>query len=164
MYFGAKKLKIIDIKEKEELEPMVANELEKEIRRIGEALVNCSNNCAGVVNDKSKGILPRCLVLEVNNRKKSRGAIIVGINPGHAKEWERREFRSDPTYDALLDCWNKNEIHPYRRRLSHFIKEMGFSGPILWTNLAKCETEKNRRIPLRPCVFVPKSIYTRNWN
>lgn len=136
--------------------------LEYEIRRIGEALVNCSNNCAGAVNDKSNGILPRCLVLEVDNRKKNRGSIVVGINPGHAKEWEKREYKSNPSYGTLLKCWNERirEL-PYYKRLRHFVDEMGFSGPILWTDLAKCETAKGySMLPLQTMrICVKKYLY-----
>ncbi|MEW6663008.1 MAG: hypothetical protein ACOY9Y_01165 [Bacillota bacterium] len=90
---------------------MKINSLQEKIFQIGEKLVNCQENCAGVIVDREKGIIPRCLVLEVVSDKDKNneeiGSVIVGINPGKSKDEERNFYRNiGQDYEHLLKCWD----------------------------------------------------------
>jgi hypothetical protein len=114
--------------------------LEKEIRSIGADLVRCNERCAGIHHDIEEGILPRCLLFERAGRNE-RGCFSAGINPGRSRRRERAFYmQTGARYDALIDFWDK-EIKdvPYYRRLRQLVNAMGISGPIIWSDLAKCE-------------------------
>lgn len=57
-------------------------DLSAKIKTIGEDLVNCNLNCAGIRLDRKNGVLPRCLILEKTETGSEKGCVIVGINPG----------------------------------------------------------------------------------
>jgi hypothetical protein len=129
------------------------------ITDIGRELVACSHNCEGIILDPVNGILPRFLVLEAKNRRASRGSVIVGINPGRARTREREFYVTQgPTYENTVEYWEKAICRrKYYRWLRKLVGELGFSGPILWTELAKCESapETSGLLPLqtfRTCV------------
>ena len=54
----------------------------RNVKSIGNELVNCQNHCDGIQNNPEEGILPRCLIFE--GRIGTNGAIVVGLNPGKA--------------------------------------------------------------------------------
>jgi hypothetical protein len=114
--------------------------LEREIRSIGADLVRCNERCAGVHHDLEAGVLPRCLLYERADRNE-RGCFCAGINPGCSKRRERDHYRqTGANYDALLDYWDKAlKDLPYFRRLRQLIDAMDIAGPIIWSDLAKCE-------------------------
>jgi hypothetical protein len=137
--------------------------LEDEIRRLGTELVLCNEPCAGILRNASAGILPRCLVIE-RSAKLGKGCFVAGINPGPSGSKERDIYRrAGGTYDSFLQEWNRR-IHkvPYYKRLRHFINEIGLEGPILWSELAKCEKNKDSDgIPLQTLRFCSNKFLIR---
>ncbi len=96
-----------------------------------------------IVNDRSRGIPPRGLLLEVDGRSPlERGVAVVGVNPGGSRLRDQEYFSSSGcTYDAWVTYWRSDlrEI-PYFSRLRTFVDALGVRGPILWSNVAGCET------------------------
>jgi hypothetical protein len=123
--------------------------LKAKIYKIGDLLVKCENKCSGILKDQINGILPRCLILEMDNRQGPIGCAIVGLNPGHSKNRERNYYViNGQSYDKVVECWNtlfKNV--KYYKSLRKIADELGFNGPILWTDLVKCETAPNSASP-----------------
>jgi hypothetical protein len=112
------------------------------IQLIGQKLVACRELCGGVHREQSIGSLPRCLFLEMEGRETDRGCAIIGINPGRAPDSERQFYRDrNGTYEAVCE-WFKivGFKHRYYTGLRKLINQLGLSGPILWTELAKCES------------------------
>lgn len=123
------------------------DKLNRQINKIGNRLVRCGEDCEGIVNNPGKGIVPRCLILEKKNRK-GRGVIIVGINPGESEKEEWKACRNI-TYKKLKKYWENNNGR-YYSKLRKFADSLDFKGPILWTDLAKCEIKPNlNKLPLR---------------
>ena len=127
------------------------------VETIGKKLVECQLSCDGIVNDRESGILPRCLFFEKGVRGE-RDCVIVGLNPGQSSSEEQAYYRNDDSYESTFDYWNK-KVRPrpsgYYGRLKLFVKLLGFSGSILWTELIKCESDKKSIIPVqtyRTCV------------
>ncbi len=117
--------------------------LKAEIQVIGQQLVTCTATCAGIQRDQQKGSLPRCLILELAGRNGDRGCAAIGINPGRAREPEEVFYRRNgPTYEAVQEYWNlKITQLPYYARLRCLLDQVGLTGPILWTELAKCQNK-----------------------
>lgn len=126
--------------------------LEKDIRRIGADLVRCNERCAGIYHDIEAGVLPRCLLFERAERSE-RGCFSAGINPGRSRKRERAFYKqAGARYDALIDFWNKEIKNvPYYRRLRQLVNAMRIAGPIIWSDLAKCENASDVQglIPLQ---------------
>jgi hypothetical protein len=120
--------------------------LEETIHSIGERLVSCAKSCGGIHRDQSIASLPRCLVLETQSRSSARGAAIIGINPGRAKREERAFYlRRNSTYASVREWFSALDFtHPYYVRLRKLADELELSGPLLWTELAKCENAARR--------------------
>ena len=118
--------------------------LQERIDRIGAELVHDTFSHSDIVCKPEEGIIPRCLILEEKDRdQNTRGAIVVGINPGRASEKECRHYREHGcTYDAVRDYWwnVRGYDHPYYKQLRQFLDEAGLRGPILWTELVHCES------------------------
>jgi len=152
--------------------------LEAAIIKIGRDLVACDNNCEGVCNKKDDGILPRCLYPEFGEDGE-KGCIIVGHNPGISSRNEREAYIKYKNggvldYGKLVEYWGNNikDKHQYYLRLRGIVREMGFDGPILWTELVKCEKENSelKELPvetIRNCIkkYLYKEIETtdNNW-
>jgi hypothetical protein len=103
-------------------------------------MVACTSPCAGIHRDQAIGSLPRCLVLE--ERSGGGGCAVVGINPGRASERERAFYvERGCSYESVVEFWREvnGYSHPYYARLRKLIDALGIAGPILWTELAKCE-------------------------
>ncbi len=126
-------------------------EMERRIHGIGRSLVRCTNSCVGITNDRLSGILPRCLYFERDGRSESDGCVMVGLNPGGSDEKEQEYFkRYGTTYSAWLEFWNKNNHRfPYHTKLRKMADQLELYGPILWTELAKCESSDNCLPPLQ---------------
>jgi hypothetical protein len=130
-------------------------ELRLFIERLGCELVACERACEGIVCNRVTGQIPRCLYLETEGRSGPRGAVIVGLNPGQSNECERKHYQDrDCTYNSVM-AWfreagvNQGENHPYYRRLRPLVEALGLRGPILWTELAKCESAPGGTVPLQ---------------
>ena len=119
-------------------------------------LIACPMGCGGVINEPSKGIIPRCLVLE--NRRKGKGAIVVGLNPGKCPRAERSFFvqhKNDPKAFRKY-FFQKIKNITYFKRARNILSLLGYEGDILWTDLVKCQCSgKNGVIPvqtMRTCI------------
>jgi hypothetical protein len=105
-------------------------------------MVGCQQYCEGIALDPHTGILPRCLILETENRGASKGSAIVGINPGRSSSREREFYVTrGPTYQNTVKYWERAiRQRKYYRWLRKLVDGLGFHGPILWTELAKCQS------------------------
>ena len=149
------------------------------ILQIGNQLVSCNLNCDGICNNPQDGIIPRCLYLEHQNRHGETGCVVVGINPGNpgksATNDKERNFYLDNqiSYNTVVDFWinHGGYNHPYYRYLRDLINCVGYNGPILWTELVKCENDNETRFPplqtFRICThnFLTKELdlVPKNW-
>ena len=119
--------------------------LQLAIDGLGKELVVCPDNCAGIWLDPSKGILPRSLFLE-RPEATGRGCLAVGLNPGTSSARERAFYlESKISHDRLMMYRASIAAIPYLARARSIIDQLGLSGPILWSNLAKCENESGRK-------------------
>jgi len=130
---------------------MKHDQIKKEIEKIGECLIKDLDykNYPDLVFDPSKGIIPRGLIFEDEDRDlKAIGSVIVGLNPGQAKKDERLYYKK--LYDAgelkhhdFISYWNgKFRNWKYHNRLRGVADKLGLRGPILWTELVKCQSKK----------------------
>jgi hypothetical protein len=119
--------------------------LEQAIDELGKELVVCRDNCAGIWLEPSKGILPRSLFLE-RPEAIGRGCLAVGLNPGASPPRERAFYlESEISHDRLKMYRASIGGIPYLARARNVIDQLGLTGPILWSNLAKCENESGRK-------------------
>jgi len=119
--------------------------LEEAIDGLGAELVQCTDGCAGIWLDQSRGIIPRTLFLE-RATTPGRGCVAVGLNPGRSKERERSHYRQgELSYEKLKEYSTKLAGIAYFARTRSVIDQLGLAGPILWSNLAKCENESGRK-------------------
>jgi len=137
----------------------------EKIIKIGKALNRCSFNCEGIINNPKKGIIPRCLYYEERD-KNGKGAIVIGLNPGESSPSERNYYLdNNSSYQAGIDYWEKKiQNFAYYKKARELITTLGFTGDIVWSDLAKCESAGNRgEVPvqtLRICIdrFLEKEI------
>jgi hypothetical protein len=129
----------------------------KAIFKIGNNMVSCKEKCHDVTNDKSCGVIPRCIYLESNGKiipdvkygnsstteNNDPGCIIVGINPGQGGGNGEFKFYLTKrcTYESTVEWFNKNPS-VFANKLRGFLKSLEFED-ILWTELAKCQTNKS---------------------
>lgn len=138
--------------------PFSSRNLEEGIKSIGNRMVACTLNCDGVDLVPAEGKIPRALHLEMDAGSSGRGVIVVGLNPGRAAASERAYFKNvGRTFEHAIEYWNTNApTHPYHVRLKALVLAWGFTGPILWSELAKCQSKENvQALPLqtfRTCV------------
>lgn len=120
------------------------------IEDLGRRLVACRAACAGIVCQQERGIIPRCLIYE-GRKPGGRGAVVIGLNPGKSAEREQRHYRdAGSSYESVLAWWSHaGSQHKYYKRLRRFLDAIGFDGPILWTELVKCESERGLRLPVQ---------------
>lgn len=119
--------------------------LQEAIDQLGTELVMCVDSCARIWQDQSKGILPRSLFLE-RPEATGRGCLAVGLNPGTSSARERAFYlNSEITYDRVKAFRTSIANIPYLARARSIIDQLGLSGPIIWSNLAKCENESGRK-------------------
>jgi len=131
-------------------------ELKIHINKIGEDLVQCDNNCASIAKSLDKGIIPRCLYIEDKDRDGEKGCVIVGLNPGKSskRESEMDYYKKNGfSYQSTIEYWELNLYnHPYYKFLRDFVTCLRLDGPILWTELIKCESDSNNgTLPLQTC-------------
>jgi hypothetical protein len=118
--------------------------------RLCNELVSCTDGCFGISNDRDMGILPRCLNLE-HAQAEGRGCLAVGLNPGESDKCERDYYiQQGISYCSVKSYWNQ-KLHEidYHSKVRKLIRCVGLNGPIIWTELAKCERSKeSRQVPL----------------
>jgi len=123
------------------------SELSRKIAKIGCKMVHCQLHCKGITNIRSDDtkIFPRCLYLEPSDAE-SVDCVIVGINPGPLKlnGKEQDYYRKvGAEYQDTVEYFNKHPDGPYYKPLRRLATELGFKS-ILWTELCKCETDKDQ--------------------
>jgi hypothetical protein len=114
------------------------------IKKIGEELVRDDSYLSypDLSYNPACGILPRYLVYDDFDREENgMGCVIVGLNPGQSDEKEHRFYIDNGAlYENSLKYWKERiQAFSYYVRLKKIANEFGFSGPILWTELVKCE-------------------------
>ncbi len=109
------------------------------IAQIGERIANCHHVCSGMARDQANGLPPRGLYLEKGPGPS--GVIVCGMNPGNAPANEIEFYQSKGiSYSSLYECWRSKFANIlYFSRMRKLVKVLGYSGSILWTNIAKCE-------------------------
>ncbi len=119
--------------------------LQEAIDRLGTELVACSDCCAGIWCDQSKGILPRTLFLE-RPEAVGRGSLAIGLNPGTSKLRERSFYlEAGTTYSNVKTYRASIGGIAYFERTRKIIDQLGLRGPIIWSNLAKCENASGQK-------------------
>jgi len=112
---------------------------------LGDKLLLCGDECEGIRHDRNAGVLPRSLFLERPDAE-GRGCLAVGLNPGVSRPAERAYFReAGPTYENTKKYRMRLNDIPYFKRTRQVIDQLGLAGPILWSNLAKCENGPDRK-------------------
>lgn len=132
----------------------------------------CTNRCDGAAK-RANGVIPRCLYLQPGNTNskdsstnQAAGAIVVGLNPGRSVLKERVLYKGllrqgEPLYAKTveyLEVLFRTE-HYYKategfvRSLCRSLYGEAWSGPLLWTELAKCELAEGQK-------HVPKDMAT----
>jgi hypothetical protein len=147
---------------------MKTKELNLKINKIGKRMVNCSLSCEGIENNKKEGIIPRGLYLETKDRVGDKGIIVVGMNPGRMQkdDKEYRDILKDvASYKNYVKAFEDNILykHPYFERTRKVLDILGFVGPIIWTEIVKCQSKENGKLSfsaIRNCVhrFLKKEI------
>ena len=133
-------------------------DLRVKISEIGRDMVSCRKYCDGVDLDPPAGKLPRGLDLEIDGRDGEQSAWVIGLNPGRARSHEMEYLaNSSQSFEDLEAYWNlRGREHPYHDRIKRLVDAWGITGPILWSNLAKCQTKQGvDELPLqtfRTCV------------
>lgn len=119
------------------------------VETVGKRMVACKRQCQGIARHPEEGILPRGLVLDVDGRREDRGCVIVGINPGHASHRAREyHIANDLSYDSVVADWrNHNADWAYYPKLRQLADALGLTGPILWTEIVKCESAVANDLP-----------------
>lgn len=109
--------------------------------QLANQLAVCNRRCNGVESSCSERP-PRGLVLELEHRDAAgEGSIVVGQNPGIADDWEVDIYRERGVgYEQQMHAWNRGVRDvSYFRRPRELLDLLGLRGPVLWTDVAKCE-------------------------
>jgi len=62
------------------------SDMAEQIAQIGQCLVSCRLACEGIALDPAKGIIPKSLAFEIDGSCSDSGVIVLGINPGRARD------------------------------------------------------------------------------
>lgn len=121
----------------------------KRISQLGDQLVRCDICCEGINNNPGKGIIPRGLNIELNGSEKENGCIVVSINPDRSSESERQFYlEKELKYQSANEYWRKyGSKNEYFQDVRSFLKCAGYSGPILWNVVVKCENDVDHHWP-----------------
>lgn len=129
------------------------NQLENKINKIGEDMIGDRKwaDFDDIDYAPKKGIIPRGLYLENLGNSNSKGAIIVGLNPGRAKRTKELKCLSKcNNYKKVVECWKEISCNysGFYMPLRNFIRKVGLRGFILWTNLVPCQNKsRNNKSP-----------------
>ena len=139
--------------------------LKNKIEKIGISMPFCENYdiCRGINFSTEQGVYPRCLHLETEGRDLNEiGCVVIGLNPGTIMDKkngigykEREHFRNlGFNRDSLELEQNRRTVFQeqasyfkshtksnvvYYRRINALLSFLEIKGPILWTELVKCE-------------------------
>ncbi len=149
------------------------NYIKETIYKIGEEMIKNHPHYPDTVYDLDNGIIPRCLIYEEKSRDFSvRGSVIVGINPGRSKKDEQVFYKDHGnSYDAVLEYWNKKIKNlRYYAGMKSFVDSVDLTGPILWTELVKCESPKDVKLSTQTIrdsihmyLFEELKVIPKNW-
>ncbi|MCL5775112.1 MAG: hypothetical protein M1333_02775 [Patescibacteria group bacterium] len=126
------------------------NNISKQISVIGQKMMADKNwqQFSDIDYNPEKGIIARCLYYEENGRK-GKSVIIVGMNPGRAKPEETNYFKNkeNRNYPAGVRYWeqNRKDYINFYGPLRDLADKADLTGPILWTELVKCQSRKNAK-------------------
>jgi hypothetical protein len=120
--------------------------LQRSITQIGQQVVQCLGACAGVVHDAAAGILPRCPIIE-RAECGGRGCLVVAPHPCRSKPQEQACYRErGPSYEVVTTYWRQNvDQISYYKSLRQLFDLASLTGPIIWSNLAKCENSADAK-------------------
>lgn len=153
--------------------PYSVKEIETSIDRIANKLIYCNHLCKGeeIVCNLNTGQIPRCLFFEhVNKNHNTFGTIVVGLNPGTPSSNEKNDYKhwysnGQLNYKNMLNRF-LNSGYPegfYYGPIRKILNALDLEGPILWTEIAHCESkinEKGKKLPLKRRIT---SICSRNF-
>ncbi|MDH6165546.1 hypothetical protein M2282_000674 [Variovorax boronicumulans] len=114
--------------------------VDQRIGQIAEELSRCNRACSGVRS--SEGCPPRGLILQHEDvLDTARGVIVVGQNPGFAARWEQKLYgQHGAGYVQQRMAWQSGVKNvPYFTMLKRLLDILNVRGPVLWTDVAKCE-------------------------
>jgi hypothetical protein len=118
--------------------------LQESIDRLGVELVRCTDGCSGIRQEQTAGFVPRLLILDRPDAK-GRGCLAIGFNPGRSDQAERDFYlKSSISYKRLKKYWLTITTIDYVARTRQLIDQIGLTGPIIWSNVAKCEKAAGR--------------------
>lgn len=123
------------------------------IEGIAEKILQCKpSECGDVYQNKNEGFPPRVCLWE-DGDSRAKGCMVVGLNPGRIRRGSREHlfYRANAknlSYEKMFLCWRDEKIreHYYYKEVRKFIRNLGMRGPILWSDLAKCQ--KGEEYPL----------------
>ena len=117
------------------------NTLMVKIAEIASEMAVCSYQCDGVINSPSTGHPPRGLIMEIKGRRGPTGVIVCGQNPGTARGLEPKHYLDHRAgYEQQLTAWTSIVWDSrYFNCLRQLLDCLDIDGPILWTDVAKCE-------------------------
>ncbi|GMA64212.1 hypothetical protein NZD89_02505 [Alicyclobacillus fastidiosus] len=139
------------------------SQIEEEIERIANEMIYCNHQCSGedIVCNLSTGQIPRCLYFEHENRNSnSPGIVVIGMNPGWSDVDEQDDYKKwlsqkALSYKNLLNRFESEgfgEVGKFYPPIRTILKHLQLDGPILWTEVAKCESQKRdekTKVPLK---------------
>jgi len=131
---------------------MVFENLSKSIEKIGNDMVRCDKDCCGIRLEYENGIIPHCLVLdERESDLNSKGCAVIGLNPGPENDNERVYYKENGlSYQSTVDyCWKSYGVSKkgHYGMLRTLVRDIGINGPILWSDVVKCQKWKKDNIP-----------------
>lgn len=117
----------------------------RQLARLGSKVVACTIGCEAA-SSVAEGTPPRCMYLEQDSAG-TNGVVIVGLNPGRASDEEKRYYAVNGAEYRHTVAYLKTEMNriKYYKYTRSFVLGLGFSGPIHWTELAKCELRRGIR-------------------
>ena len=125
--------------------------LKELIEPLGANVLACELHCEGITRKPEEGHPSRGLHLEEDEHGRDDGVIVCGLNPGSPQKDELKDYRDrfrqgTLTYAVIQGYWEENLCqHRYLESSRKLVWGLGFRGPILWTNVAKCEREDSER-------------------
>jgi len=118
--------------------------MREKLWQLGEEIAACSAGCAGTYRCPEEGVLPRGLIYE--QRDGDQGTIVLGMNPGSARDPEKAAIRQNRSYEALHEYWSAHlKDGSYYGPLRQLVHALGRTGPILWTDVAKCQSDPEQK-------------------
>ena len=130
--------------------------LDKLVRMIAEQMACCKQECEGVNWDKNLGYIPRVPLADIKGCGNGPGMVIVGMHPARTSYNERKlNFRkvfSENNFQEKRGAQLLAQVRYFgqiRELIRPLVERLGFDGPILWTEMVKCETKAGQDMPMQ---------------